>query len=193
MQELVNVYIRPHLIPFLFQELEGDKEAVYEQKKVKLAKATNGSVLGQLIHVFKHRADKIKPSVKIKGFSVFISFDSENETETKATISERTWNQYHHLQLQEEDVKLLNDLLESIFRLSFIQFVKGYIKNTDSVDFVNKAIHEFMLAHHLYEVDVDPESLRRFYYYNVDPVKKNHLLRRIQVPIGNQSKYFATA
>lgn len=189
-QELINVCIRPHLIPFLFQELEGDIKAVYKNKTIKLAHVTNASILGRLIHVFRDRAKVVKNKNKINGFSVFLSINTGNPEETKASINSRTWLEHSQIQFLPEDVKLLNDHLDFVFRVSLVQFIKGYDKGSPSDEKISKAIHEFMLLHNLYDTELDPESLRRHYY---NSLKKKHLLRRLQVPISNKTLNFYSA
>lgn len=189
-KELINVHIRPHLISFLFQELEGEIKAVYDTKTIKLAHVTNASILGRLIHVFRSRAVTVKSKNKINGFSIFLSIDSESPEETKASINSRTWLEHSQIQFLPEDVKLLNDHLDSVFRIALVQYIKGYVKGVDSAHKTSEAIHEFMLLHKLYATELDPESLRRYYY---NSVKKNHLLNRLQNPIGNKAIHYQKA
>lgn len=188
MPNLVSVYIRPHLISFLFNELEGEKEGFYEFKKSKLIRVTKMSVLGQFIHLFKTRAtDKV--SSKISGYHIFLSIDLNDHNKSEGTVYEKINQNNIHLELLPGDVKLLNDHLESLFRISLVEYIEGYIKHRSGQKFVNDGIHEFMLLHNLYDTEIDPESLRRFYY---NSKKKDSSLQRIQVPTSNQIKYFAT-
>jgi len=189
-QELVNVSIRPHLIPFLFQELNGEIKAVYNNKTIKLAHVTNASILGRLIHVFHSRAIKRFNKRKISGFSVFLSIDTETPSETKASISSRSWVDHAQLQFLPEDVKLLNDHLDAIFRIALVQYIKGYAQGSDADDKISRSVHEFMLLHDLYNTELDPESLRAIYYQSL---KKKQLLSRLQVPISNRIMNFNTA
>lgn len=188
MSKLVSVYIRPHLISFLFNELEGVKEGFYEFKKSKLIRVTKMSVLGQFIHLFKTRATE-KVSSKISGYHIFLSIDINDPKNNEGTVYEKINQNNIHLELLPGDVKLLNDHLESLFRISFVEFVKGYVKHRESTKYVNDAVHEYMLLHGLYDTEIDPESLRRVYY---NSKKKTKTLQRIQVPTSNQIKYFAT-
>lgn len=187
MSSLVSVYIRPHLISFLFNELEGEKEGFYEFKKSKLIRVTKMSVLGQFIHLFKTRATE-RVSSKISGYHIFLSIDINDSKNNEGTVYEKINQNNIHLELLATDVKLLNDHLESLFRISLVEFVHGYIKHRSGTKFVNDAIHEFMLLHCLYDTEIDPESLRRAYY---NSKKKSKCLQRIQVPTSNQIKYFA--
>lgn len=188
MSKLVSVYIRPHLISFLFNELEGEKEGFYEFKKSKLIRVTKMSVLGQFIHLFKTRATK-KVSSKISGYHIFLSIDINDSENNEGTVHEKVNQSTIQLELLPGDVKLLNDHLESLFRISFVEFVKGYVKHRNSTKYVNDAVHEYMLLHNLYDTEIDPESLRKVYY---NSKKKRRTLQRIQVPTSNQIKYFAT-
>lgn len=185
MSNLINVNIRPHLISFLFQEFEGEIKAVYENKKVKLAKISKSSVLGQMIMVFKTRAKKgsIK---KANSFSVFLTLT--DNTVATGLFHEKISDSHFLLELLPEDALLLNDFLESIFRISLVQFVKGYVKSSTDLDFVNQAVHAFMIQHDLYNTELDPESLRGYYYKSV---KKKHSLTKIQNQVSSQSKYYS--
>ena len=188
MSNLISVYIRPHLVPFLYKELEAEKEARYEYRKSKLVRVTKMSVLGQFIYLFKTRAKEKVPS-KISGYHIFLSFDANDIANSNAMVCERSNRDNIHIELLPSDVKLLNDLLESIFRISFEQFINGYVKNRTGNKVVNDGVHQFMLMHDLYNTDLDPERLRRLYYNS----KKKPLMYRMQVPTRSQIKYYATA
>lgn len=189
MNEHAAVYIRPHLVSFLFQELEGDTKAEYATKKIKIAKVTKRSALGQLLHIFKSRAVSVKASNKVTSYNIFLSLDTDNAAENKATINQQINFTHTQLELRPEDVKFINDYLEGLFRLSFVAYVKGYAKSNDSpAKEISSAIHQFMMDHNLYDTETDPEALRRLYYREV---KKNHLLHRFQIPISSQIKNYA--
>jgi len=196
MSTQIAVNIRPHLVSFLFKELEGETKAEYKSKKVKLARVTKRSSLGQLLYIFKARAYNEAASKKVTNYNIFLSVDAEDPKQNQATINQRINITHSQLFLLDEDVKFINNYLEGLFRLSLVNFVKGYVKHDTSSEknnkrmysYISTAIHEFMLDHNLYDTETDPEALRRLYYREV---KKNHLLHRFQIPISTQIKHFA--
>lgn len=181
MADLFQVNIRPHLISFLFQELEGETQANYEGKQVKLAKISRASLLGSLISVCKNQAKTIKKG-RPGSYSVFLTIT--DNTVVSGIFHEKKADIHSVLELLPEHVILVNDFLENVFRLSLVQFIKGYAINSTRSDFVNRAIEQFMINHNLYDTNVDPETLRRHYY---NSLKKKHTLTRIQNQISNKS------
>ena len=77
-----------------------------------------------------------------------------------------------------------------MFRLSAVEYIKGYVRGSSSLNAVNTAINEFMKLHNLYDTELDPESLRRMYY---NALKKNHSLSRLQNQTSTRSLYYHSA
>lgn len=194
-EETIDVYIRPHLISFLYQELAGSNEAAYEHRKIKLIRVTKESVLGRMIYVYAKLSGNtnLEAVSNYRGYHLFISVDVKNPENSSASLLQHFNRRTNEsLKLLPEYVKIINDYLESLFRICLIEYVKGYCKKNSIQDesFVSEAIHQFMLSHRLYDTETDPEALRRLYYRSV---KKNHCLERIQFPISNQIKSYAVA
>lgn len=187
MAELVKLKVRTHLVSFLFQELEGETRAVYKETKVKLADISRSSLLGKMIETFKELAGKPCHS-DLVSFSVFLRISEDGDN--TGQFFERHNKEHELLELSPEHNFIINETLESMFRVSAVEFIKGYSKGSTSQKFVNEAIHEFMKDHNLYETEIDPESIRRFYY---NALKKNHSLSRLQNQIGNRSLYYYSA
>jgi hypothetical protein len=187
MQDIVHVKIRPHLVSFLYQELEGETQAVYGEKKVKLAKVSRSSLLGQMIDAFKTMANQTSVG-RLRSFSVFLTIN-ENGVNT-GLFHEKHDRDHKILELKKEHVILVNELLESMFRISAVEFIKGYANNSTSHKFVDEAIEQFMIMHNLYDTTLDPETIRRFYY---NSLKKNCSLSRLQNQIGNRSQFYYSA
>ncbi len=190
MNNLLAVNIRPHLISFLFQELAGEIKADVEGTKAKLAKVSRSSLLGSMIKVFEAQAI---PSCKAtNSYTIFLRIDSDGERE--AAFHKKTKdthkNTYTILELLPEHVRIVNDLLENQFRLSAVEFIKGYANSDSSVNKINKAINQFMIHHNLYDTEIDPESLRRMYY---NSLKKKHSLARLQNQTSTRSMYYYSA
>ncbi|WP_026755048.1 hypothetical protein [Sediminibacter sp. Hel_I_10] len=184
-QELITCNIRPHLVSFLYKELYADDHAVYEDKKVKLAKVVKSSVLGQLITVFKTKA-KLANIEKVTGYSLFLKI-IENQ-EASGEFHEKYQTSISVLQLLPEDVIVINNYLDSIYDTALVEFVKGYSKNSNpSKSLVHEGVDKFMVEHDLYETETDPMALIRRYYR---AIQKNHSLHKIQNQTGNRAKYF---
>lgn len=186
MAELISVSIRPHLVSFLFQELEGETQAVYGDKKVKLSKISRSSLLGQMIDEFKAFSNQKKLSTS-RSFSIFLKITESGEK--SGLVHEKHDTNYNVLELSAVHVKMINDFFENIFRISLVEFIKGYAQGTASKKFINEAIDQFMINHNLYTTEIDPESLRRSYY---NAIKKKHSLSRLQNQIGNRSLYYTS-
>ena len=189
--KLISLYIRPHLIPFMYQELQGDTKAVYVNKKVKLIRVKKQSPLGQMLRVFKSRAATLKACNAIIGYNLFISLDENSLDASMVKLTEghpekNKAQQNKELQLLSEDVKCINDILESMFKISLIQFIKGYLKETlNSKKNIRHAIHLFMLEYNLYDTLIDPENLRAIYYYNTSETK-DYLLDSFKTPVSSK-------
>lgn len=187
MQELINVNIRPHLISFLFQELQGETQAVYGGKKVKLAKFSRSSILGNMIEDYKASAGQVSNS-RLNSFSIFLTIAKSGEKQ--GLFHEKHDSTHKVLQLLPKHVLIINEFFENIFRISAVEFIKGYTKGSDKHRAVEAAVHQFMLDHDLYATEIDPASLKAHYYKSL---KKKHSLSRIQNQIGNRSLYFHSA
>lgn len=187
MSNVIHVKIRPHLVSFLYQELEGETQAIYGQKKVKLAKVSRSSPLGLMIDAFKLMAGQ-KSVGRLKSFSVFLTLN-ENSDNTGLFHEKHDLN-HKILELLPEHVTIINEYLESMYRISAIEFIKGYANNSDSHKFIDEAVNQFMVIHNLYYTEIDPISIRRFYY---NSLKKKHSLSRLQNQVGNRSLYFHSA
>lgn len=186
MPQLIVVNIRPHLISFLFQELHGQIQADVEGKKVKLAKVSRSSLLGQMIETFE--ASAVPHKKRTNSYSIFLRITEDGIKE--GAFHAKTDQSYKVLELLPEHVTIINDLLESMFRLSAVEYIKGYVKGSTSLNAVNTAINEFMKLHKLYDTELDPESLRRMYY---NALKKKHSLTRLQNQTSNRSIYYHSA
>jgi len=187
MPELVHLNIRPHLVSFLFNELEGETQATYENKKVKLARISRSSILGKMLETFKSFSQE-KPKARIGSYSVFLTITECGEK--KGLMHEKQNNNHKILELRQDHVFLFNEFLENIFRISIVEFIKGYAKNSTSKKFIDEAIDLYMQDHNLYLTEIDPVSIKRFYY---NTLKKKHSLTRLQNQIGNRSIHYYSA
>ena len=183
---LIAVNIRPHLVSFLYKELNGQIQADVEGKKVKLANVSRSSLLGQMVQTFEALASET--TKKSSSYSIFLRITNDGVKE--GAFHSKSDRKYKVLELLPGHVVMINNLLESMFRLSAVEFIKGYAKGSESLNAINKAIHIFMLDHDLYETELDPESLRRMYY---NAIKKKHSLARFQNQTSTRSLYYHSA
>jgi hypothetical protein len=181
MSDLINVNIRPHLVSFLFQELEGETQATYGDKKVKLARISRSSLLGQMIEEFKSFSGQKKTAAS-RSFSIFLKITDSGER--TGLLHEKHNSNHSVLELHPSHVKIINDFFETIFRASIVEFVRGYAVNSNSKKFINEAVNQFMINHDLYLTEIDPETLRRYYYRAIN---RKHNLSGLQNQIGNRS------
>lgn len=169
----VPVKIKPHLVPFFFQEFEGI-ESVYLNKKVKAAKITTNKPLGKIIRLL---LEKTPFPEKVDKFHLFLSIqDREYSKEFFGQIYKCANGANSFLKLPEAGARLINDHLEDIFRTSLVSFVEGHIAENSAAE-VRSAIDLFLVKYDLYEQGFGIESLRR-YYYRV--IEEGHLLKRFQ-------------
>lgn len=183
----IPVTIKPHLIPFLFNELEGDSDAAIPERKVKLVHITRRSTMGVILLILQERITPDYDLEKITGHSIFLSVE-KNLSGNKATLFRRVKNRDTLLELLPEDVAFFNEFLENIFRNTMVSFVNGF-KSRDDEHQVREAIHRFMLKHNLYETNIDPESLRAEYYR---AQKKKGSLQRFQFRNKNWQRFNVT-
>ena len=181
----VNVTIRPHLVSFLFEELQGDTQAVYGEKKVKLACISRSSYIGQMLETFTSISPEAITTPRVSSYSVFLTLTDNGE---KTGLFHTKHNKTHKvLMLPKNYVFLINEFLENIFRISLVEFVRGYTSGSKIHRAVEAAVNKFMLDHDLYATELDPASLKAMYYKTK---KKKHSLVRLQNQIGNRSYYF---
>lgn len=181
----IPVTIRPHLIPFLFNEMEGEQSATTEVKKAKLIKITKSSSLGLLLIILQERITPDYDLEKITGHTLFLSVEKNNKG-NKATLFRKVNHTGYEIQLLPADVVFFNEFLENIYRTSLIAYISGYSSSGGEKQ-VRQAIHQFMLKHDLYDYNIDPESMRREYYR---AQKKNMILHRFQFRNSNNQTVF---
>lgn len=158
---LLPVNIRPHLVPFLFLEFPGI-DGNFFGKKVKAVKVSTKNTLGKLIRLLAEKSDR--PPGKDKSYSMYLSVcEREQNTEYFGKIYLYESGQYSFLYLPPEGAKMINDHLESIFRTAMLYYLDGWVEKEGEQSLV-EGIARFMDKYNLWEVNFDPESLRRNYY-----------------------------
>lgn len=168
------VTIWPHLIPFIFNEMEGDMSASTPSKKVKLIKLSKSSNLGLFLMILLERSNPDIDTSRITGHSIFLSIEKRKGLQAhKATLFSKCRNNNQVIELDPDDCHIFNNYLEYLLRMCLISYINGYTDSPLTDNIVREAIRRFMVRHELFEYDIDPEALRVAYYNNV---KKSALL-----------------
>jgi hypothetical protein len=184
MPELIPVHIRPHLVSFLFKELEG-KEASYMNTKSKTIKIYPFSSLGKILY------SQLVNHIKIgrnDQYLIFLSIEKKRNLEFQGQLCMEVKKLYENLLLPEPNVRNINNLLEDIFRIAFIYYVQGCLEHDKEAN-VTKAIERFIDKYELLEAGFSNETLRRLYYREKS---KNKHLSRLQNQSSNQVTNFKT-
>lgn len=184
MPELIPVTIRPHLVSFLFKELEG-KEASYMNTKSKTIKIYPFSSLGKILYSQLINHIKIGRNDQ---YLIFLSIEKKRNLEFQGQLCMEVKKLYENLLLPEANVRNINNLLEDIFRISFIYYVDGCMEHSNEPS-ITRAVDCFIEKYELLEVGFSNETLRRLYYREK---KKNKHLSRLQNQSSNQVVNFKT-
>lgn len=168
----VPLYIRPHLVAFYFKEVEGE-EIHYLNFKSKAFSLQFSSSLSQIIRILLVKADvPVKPT----DLKILLTITTQRKAKKYAgKLFQIESGKNHFLKLPQEVNKMINDLLEDIFRISFVYYVIGHIENAPSPS-VTTAINNFIDKYELFEFEFTQDSLRRLYYREI---KKNKKLTRL--------------
>lgn len=158
---IVPIIIRNHLVPFFFKESDG-KEASYGNRKVKavLFSPTVSSV-GRVIRLLMVKSGK---PLNIDNFNLYLTIsDDGNGKRYSGQFYKHESGRNSFLMLPKEANDDINDLLEDIFRLSFISYMNGCIENNDDA-VITQAIDKFIDKYELLEFGFSNDTLRRLYY-----------------------------
>ena len=178
---LKPVVIRPHLVPFLVQELQGSA-ASYMNITAFSIPICGFSSLGKLLY---NQASSLQKDGKFVRFIFYLKVDKNKIDSYSGTIYISVNKEKELLKLEPKQTEEINNLLEDIFRISFGYYVKGCMEfgKTD----LTKAILRFMENYNLENVGFSIEGLRRLHYRQVD---KNQLLVRLQKQSSNRVPNF---
>jgi hypothetical protein len=169
---IVPVQIRPHLIPFFFQEFDGE-EASYLNKKVTAVKISTKSSLGKMMRLFMMKVEK---PTRVQHYQLYLSVaDNPDGKEYEGSYFKYESGTNSFLELPADVNKEINNLLEDIFRISFIFFVDGYMQ--EGKPNITQGINKFIDKYELLEFGFCNEKLRQLYYRERD---KNRRLSRLQ-------------
>lgn len=153
---LVPVKIRPHLIKYLYENFPAEKEAKYRGKEVKSVRVSVNSPLGKYI---RSMCVKIDYPLKIENFNFFFSVD---ENVSAGSVYAYQCGKHTFLRFPEEFIDDLNELLESMFRLSFYYFVEG-VRQSGKYGSRAEAVRMFIDRYDLYEHGFTFDALNKNY------------------------------
>ena len=158
---VVPVVIRSHLVAFFFKESEG-KEASYGNKKVKsVLFPSSVSTVGKIIRLLMIKANK---PLNGDNFNLYLTISDEcNGKKYLGQFYRNENGRNSFLMLPKEANDDINDLLEDLFRMSFISYINGCIENNGEAIIVS-AIDKFIDKYDLLEFGFSNDTLRRLYY-----------------------------
>jgi hypothetical protein len=171
----IPVMIRPQLIPFLFKEFEGN-EASYMEKKIKSVRFLPSSSLTKYLY---NQIDYSKKRGKQDEFIFFLTIEQKSSRIYTGVVYVDSKGLKEPLMMDDAKVNNFNNLLEDIFRISFVNFIDGYLQGIPDV---TKATNTFIDKYDLLEVGLNTESLRLLYYRE----KQTNLLSRLQNQSSNR-------
>ncbi|MFT5760941.1 hypothetical protein [uncultured Flavobacterium sp.] len=181
MQELVHTNIRPHLVSFFMKEFNGI-EASYEGRKVMYVRFLPSSSIAKYLYElinYKRKRDKQDQ------FLLFLSLEKKKTFQYSGLLYIDQEGVKSPLLLETKKAKHFNDLLEDMFRVSFVFFINGSVRSGLEV---RDAINSFIDDYELLDCGFDNETLRGLYYRQ----KKTKILSRFQVQSSNQVLNYAS-
>lgn len=177
-RSVVPVNIRPHLVPFLFNEFQGVEEN-YLHSKVKAAKISTRTVIGKMIRIL---TEKTETPIKASKYNVFLSIQDVEAGSFFGGVYKFQSGTYSFLRLPEVGSELLNEYLEDYFRLTLISFVLGYSVKHEKGD-ISTAINIFLDTFNLREYGFSAPTLRKIYDRESKPGAR---LSRLQKATSNR-------
>lgn len=175
--DIVPMSIRAHLIPFLFDEMDGTL-ASYDGQKVKMIRLYPTSSISNYLYL-QLDYEKKRRNYANHDFVLYLSIQRKKLTTLSGTIYIDNKGVKEEMYLDIEKVRAINNLFEDIFRISMIFFIDGWRGSKENV---TDGINAFIDKYSLLEYGFNPETLRVMYYRE----KKKKLLKRIQVRSSNQ-------
>lgn len=185
--QVVPILIRPHLVPFFFKESEG-KEYAYANKKVKaMLLSPNVSSLGRMIRLLMEKAGR---PLNINNFNLCLTIsDTGNGKKYEGQFYKHENGKNSFLMLPKDTNDDINDLMEDMFRMSFISYMNGCIENNDEAVIVS-AIDKFIDKYDLLEFGFSNDTLRKLYYREK---KNSKIISRFQTKKSQKIMNYAIA
>lgn len=172
--------IRSHLVLFFRNECVG-KEASYAGKSVMSARFFPSSSIARYLY---NLTDYQRKYSSQDVFFLFLEIEKTN-FKYQGTLYVDQGGVKKPVELTGDQIRAFNDLLEDIFRLSFIFYVEACVANGISI---STAINQFIEKYELLECGFEPETLRALYKREK---KKGSKLSRFQTQSSNMVLNYA--
>lgn len=157
---LENLVIRPNLVPFLYEEMEG-KQAKYQQQEVLFVQL---AISSSLVKFISNKLESKKSSL-----IMYLKVHKKKHNTYSGEIYEKTSKGIEPLLVPKNIVIDFNNLLEDMFRISLVFYINGAVEFGFSVC---KAIDKYIEKYNLLEVGYDSEAIRQMYYRNQKKLKR---------------------
>lgn len=184
---IVPIVIREHLVPFFFQESDGE-EAGYGNRKVKsVLFSPKVSTVGRIIRLLMIKAGR---PLNVDNFNLFLTIsDDGNGKKYLGQFYKHENGRNSFLMLPKDANDDINDLLEDLFRMSFVSYMNGCVENNGDACVV-LAIDKFIDKYDLLEFGFSNDTLRRLYYREK---KKGKIAARFQAKKSTTTMNFVQA
>lgn len=155
--QVIPVYIKPKLIPFLCKNFDGI-EANYLNHKVKSIDIKLETPLGSFIRL---QMEKLEYPVKdISGYNMFLNIRGMHR-QNFGKLYKYTKGDNSFLHLPKNAVDKINEYLYCIFQTALFNFLNAWSYSDHSL---SEGILEFMDQNDLLKEDFNTESIRRSFY-----------------------------
>jgi hypothetical protein len=174
MSQVVPIIIRQHLVPFFFKESEGELFNYAGTRGKSVLFSPMVSTVGRIIRLLMVKSGK---PLKVDNFNLYLSIsDTPSGKQYQGQFYRHESGRNTYLMLPEGANNDINDLLEDIFRMSFISYMNGCVEN-NSEAVVTEAIDKWMDKYDLLEFNFSNDTLRQVYYREK---KKGKIIARFQ-------------
>lgn len=161
---IIPVNIKPHLVPFLFKNLECVSWN-YNGKDVKAAKVTNSTHLGRFIRLLLEKSTQ-KPECDKTLQNFLIVHDTPFQQAFMRSDFKYEDGRTGFLYLPKSGTKLINEYLEEDFETACMYYIHSrYKSNTD--EGLDSIILDFFSKYNLEEFGFNTLRIRRDYYRKV--------------------------
>lgn len=174
----VPTIIRPHLVPFLFQEMEGVSAAI-DFQRVNMVHLFPTSSLANYLYTQINDVEKTKFGIPRNKFLLYLSIEKKTKFTLSGTIYINKKGVKEILHMDIKKVRAVNNLFEDMFRTSLVFYVEGYV--AAGLEII-KGLDLFAEKYNLLEYGFTTELLRSIYYSQ----KKKKLLNRFQTKSSNR-------
>lgn len=159
---LVPVYIKPYLVPFLYQHFKADEKAQINGKKVKSVIIDKRTNFGKTIRLLVKKTHQKEDCVTTPTF--FFSIQEKQEKDDYfGVIYNSQDGRSSYLEMPEEGVLFINERLEEKLLECMMFFIYGY-HSKEGKKGLMKGIDIFLDKYNLYDHGYDVAAVRRKYY-----------------------------